>query len=120
MALEERYTVLPERGGRSEDFRPRADKEFMSSEITKLENGLIVSHGSHAPSRKCGLGRVGRLAARVTRAPREAGLSHMLEHMAFKGTETRSAKDIAIEIEAVAAISTPIPAANRPRFMPAY
>jgi len=25
----------------------------------------------------------------------------MLEHMAFKGTETRSAKDIAIEIEAV-------------------
>src|SRR5262249_50614487 len=27
--------------------------------------------------------------------------SHMLEHMAFKGTETRSAKDIAVAIEAV-------------------
>jgi predicted Zn-dependent peptidase len=29
------------------------------------------------------------------------GLAHMLEHMAFKGTATRSAKDIATEIEAV-------------------
>ena len=33
--------------------------------------------------------------------PTEAGLSHMLEHMAFKGTTMRSAKDIATEIEAV-------------------
>jgi predicted Zn-dependent peptidase len=29
------------------------------------------------------------------------GVSHMLEHMAFKGTQTRSARDIAEEIEAV-------------------
>ena len=29
------------------------------------------------------------------------GVSHMLEHMAFKGTERRSARDIAEEIEAV-------------------
>jgi predicted Zn-dependent peptidase len=29
------------------------------------------------------------------------GVSHMLEHMAFKGTETRSARDIAEQIEAV-------------------
>ena len=29
------------------------------------------------------------------------GVSHMLEHMAFKGTDTRSARDIAEEIEAV-------------------
>jgi len=29
------------------------------------------------------------------------GVSHMLEHMAFKGTETRSARDLAEEIEAV-------------------
>jgi predicted Zn-dependent peptidase len=31
----------------------------------------------------------------------ESGLSHMLEHMVFKGTETRSAKDISTEIESV-------------------
>jgi predicted Zn-dependent peptidase len=31
----------------------------------------------------------------------ERGISHLLEHMAFKGTQTRTAKDIAEEIEAV-------------------
>ena len=33
--------------------------------------------------------------------PDQMGLSHMLEHMAFKGTATRSARQIAEEIEAV-------------------
>jgi predicted Zn-dependent peptidase len=31
----------------------------------------------------------------------EQGISHLLEHMAFKGTERRNARDIAEEIEAV-------------------
>ena len=31
--------------------------------------------------------------------PDEHGVAHMLEHMAFKGTQTRSARDIAEEIE---------------------
>jgi predicted Zn-dependent peptidase len=34
-------------------------------------------------------------------AESEHGISHLLEHMAFKGTERRTAKDIAEEIEAV-------------------
>ena len=33
--------------------------------------------------------------------PAEHGISHLLEHMAFKGTRRRSARDIAEEIEAV-------------------
>ena len=33
--------------------------------------------------------------------PEEHGISHLLEHMAFKGTERRSARQIAEEIEAV-------------------
>src|SRR3954465_6533509 len=33
--------------------------------------------------------------------PQEHGISHLLEHMAFKGTERRSARQIAEEIEAV-------------------
>ncbi|OFZ53107.1 MAG: hypothetical protein A2428_03385 [Bdellovibrionales bacterium RIFOXYC1_FULL_54_43] len=33
--------------------------------------------------------------------PREAGLSHFLEHMLFKGTESRSALDIAREVDQV-------------------
>ena len=31
----------------------------------------------------------------------EQGISHLLEHMAFKGTKTRSSKQIALEIENV-------------------
>ena len=33
--------------------------------------------------------------------PAEAGLSHFLEHMVFKGTEKRSARQIAEEMDAV-------------------
>ena len=33
--------------------------------------------------------------------PQINGVSHLLEHMAFKGTERRTARDIAEEIEAV-------------------
>ena len=45
--------------------------------------------------------RMGRRPARATRREAEHGISHLLEHMAFKGTERRSASDIAEEIEAV-------------------
>jgi predicted Zn-dependent peptidase len=72
----------------------------MSSEITKLENGLIVATDPMPHLESAALGVWVGCGARHESA-REAGLSHMLEHMAFKGTETRSAKDIAIEIEAV-------------------
>jgi predicted Zn-dependent peptidase len=34
-------------------------------------------------------------------APREHGISHLLEHMAFKGTNRRSARDIAEAVEAI-------------------
>jgi len=33
--------------------------------------------------------------------PEENGLSHLIEHMSFKGTRTRSAKDIAIFLESI-------------------
>ena len=39
--------------------------------------------------------------ARATKLEAENGVSHFLEHMAFKGTERRSAAQIAEEIEAV-------------------
>src|SRR6266478_7023702 len=72
----------------------------MSSEITKLENGFIVATDPMPHLESAALGVWVGCGARHESA-REAGLSHMLEHMAFKGTETRSAKDIATEIEAV-------------------
>ena len=71
----------------------------MSIEIAKLENGLTVVTDPMPHLESAALGVwVGCGARHET--PREAGLSHMLEHMAFKGTETRTAKDIATEIEA--------------------
>ena len=35
--------------------------------------------------------------------PEENGMSHFLEHMLFKGTETRTARDIAEQTDAVGA-----------------
>lgn len=72
----------------------------MTIEITKLENGLIVATDPMPHLMSAALGVWINCGARHE-APREAGLSHVLEHMAFKGTIRRSAKDIATEIEAV-------------------
>lgn len=72
----------------------------MSVEVTKLPSGLtIASHAmDHLESAALGVwvGAGSRLEA-----PVEHGISHLLEHMAFKGTARRSAIDIAEEIEAV-------------------
>jgi predicted Zn-dependent peptidase len=72
----------------------------MSIEITTLRNGLrVVSHEMpHLETTSLGIW-VGAGARDETEA--EHGISHLLEHMAFKGTQSRSARDIAEEIEAV-------------------
>ena len=72
----------------------------MSIEITKLENGLTIATDPMPHLESASLGVWVTCGSRNETA-RESGLSHMLEHMAFKGTLTRSAKDIATEIEAV-------------------
>src|SRR5437868_10653422 len=40
-------------------------------------------------------------AASVHESSERMGVSHLLEHMVFKGTERRSAKQIALELEAL-------------------
>ena len=72
----------------------------MSIEVTKLENGLIVATDPMPHLMSAALGVWVNCGARHE-TPREAGLSHVLEHMAFKGTIRRSAKDIATQIEDV-------------------
>ena len=37
----------------------------------------------------------------MTKVPSQAGYSHFIEHMLFKGTSTRSATDISREIDAL-------------------
>ena len=72
----------------------------MSIEITKLDTGLTVATDLMPHLESTALGVWVNCGAR-NETPSQMGLSHMLEHMAFKGTERRSAKDIVVEIEAV-------------------
>jgi predicted Zn-dependent peptidase len=71
-----------------------------SVEISKLANGITVAthHMPHLESIALGLW-VGAGARSET--AKEHGISHLLEHMAFKGTSRRSARDIAEAVEAV-------------------
>lgn len=71
-------------------------------EITRLPSGLIVATDPMPHLESAAVGVWVNCGAR-NETSREMGLSHMLEHMAFKGTESRSAKDIATEMEAVGA-----------------
>ena len=72
----------------------------MSVRLSRLPSGLtVVTHAmDHLESTALGIW-VG--AGARSEQDNEHGLSHVLEHMAFKGTKTRSAIDIAEEIEAV-------------------
>src|SRR5215470_17107958 len=72
----------------------------MSVQISKLENGLTIATDVMPGLESAALGVWVNCGTRHEK-PTEMGLSHMLEHMAFKGTETRTAKDIAVAIEAV-------------------
>lgn len=72
----------------------------MDVKTTRLENGLTVVT-DHMPHLKSAALGVWVNAGSRTETAREHGLAHLLEHMAFKGTTTRSATKIAEEIEAV-------------------
>ena len=71
----------------------------MSVEITTLPSGLRIVTDAMAHLETTSLG-VWIAAGSRHESAREHGLSHLLEHMAFKGTRRRSARDIAEEIEA--------------------
>ena len=64
---------------------------------TVLENGLTVLTVNH-PLHTVVASVFVNVGARFE-SETENGLTHFLEHMAFKGTETRSAKDIVEELE---------------------
>ncbi len=72
----------------------------MSIETTTLANGLRVVTDRMTTVETATVGAWVDVGAR-DEAPGINGISHLLEHMAFKGTKRRSAYDIAVEIEAV-------------------
>ena len=75
----------------------QSEREFQRS---VLPNGLTVL-SEHMPGvRSVSFGAWVR-AASVHESPERMGVSHLLEHMVFKGTERRNAKQIALELEAL-------------------
>lgn len=71
-----------------------------NTEITRLDSGLRVAT-QHMPSVQTASIGVWIDAGARHEQPEVNGVAHMLEHMAFKGTERRSARVIAEEIENV-------------------
>jgi predicted Zn-dependent peptidase len=65
-----------------------------------LQNGLPVVMESLKNMRSVVLGVWVKVGARYE-SPEQNGISHFLEHMFFKGTKQRSAKDIAFEIDSL-------------------
>lgn len=72
----------------------------MKVNITSLDNGLTVVSETMPHLQTATVGVWVGVGARDERADQN-GVSHMLEHMAFKGTSRRDAYAIAAEIEAV-------------------
>src|SRR5258705_4980576 len=72
----------------------------MSVDVTKLPSGLTVITDSMPHLETAALGVWAGVGGRDER-PNEHGISHLLEHMAFKGTTRRTSREIVEEIEAV-------------------
>jgi predicted Zn-dependent peptidase len=72
----------------------------MSVEVTRLPSGLSVVTDNMPHLQTASLGVWVGSGSRDEK-PDEHGISHLLEHMAFKGTKRRTARQIAEEIERV-------------------
>ena len=72
----------------------------MSVEVTRLSTGLTIITDAMPHLETASLGVWVGCGSRDER-PDEHGIAHLLEHMAFKGTLRRTARQIAEEIEAV-------------------
>lgn len=74
--------------------------EARSYELTQLENGLRVVSETVPGVRSVTVGVWLRTGSRDEQDG-AAGIAHLLEHMAFKGTETRSARQLAEIVDGV-------------------
>lgn len=72
----------------------------MSVQVTQLPSGLRIVSESRRTVETVAIGVWVDVGARFE-TDAQNGLTHCLEHMLFKGTTTRSARDIAFEIESV-------------------
>lgn len=72
----------------------------MTYQITTLKNGMRVASEFLAGVESVAVAVTVGTGARYE-SEEENGISHLLEHMAFKGTKTRSARDIAETFDAI-------------------
>src|SRR6478736_2112788 len=72
----------------------------MTVEVSRLPSGLTVITDSMPHLQTATMGVWVGSGSRDEQ-PQEHGISHLLEHMAFKGTERRTARQIAEEVEQV-------------------
>ncbi len=103
-ALPDNLTVK-QSSNRSPTARPYATMSVMASAARDihryvLPNGLVVITETMQHVRSVSVGVWVRNGSR-REAPAENGIAHFLEHMVFKGTERRSAEDIAREMDSV-------------------
>ena len=74
----------------------------MHYQQTVLDNGVTVVTEHMGGVRSAALGLWVRTGSR-DEAPEQAGISHFMEHMLFKGTPTRSALQISAAFDALGA-----------------
>jgi predicted Zn-dependent peptidase len=74
----------------------------MKFEITTLDNGITVLTEHMADVRSICIGLWFSVGSR-DELPREAGMSHFMEHMMFKGTPSHTAEQISTEFEGMGA-----------------
>ena len=72
----------------------------MGVKLTNLDNGLRVVSDENMHFETASIGVWVKVGSRSEQSSQH-GISHLLEHMAFKGTKTRTSRDIVAEIEAV-------------------
>src|ERR671931_1215452 len=74
----------------------------MAFHQTKLDNGLTIIGESSPSARSVALGFFVRTGSR-DETPEVSGVSHFLEHMAFKGSERRTAFDVNRDFDRIGA-----------------
>ncbi len=74
-----------------------------NTKIIKLDNGLriVIQKSEHAKT--CSMG-IWVASGSCFETPETAGTSHFIEHMLFRGTKSRSALDIAVEMDEIGGI----------------
>jgi predicted Zn-dependent peptidase len=85
--------------------------------VTTLDNGLRVLT-ERVPGVRSAAAGVWVIQGVAHEAPEIMGASHMLEHMVFKGTRARSAREIALSLESLGGSWTRTPPGSTPPTRP--